>query len=344
MTVRFSEKLGSGLVRVLDRLSRPVNLRSNRMQRLQMLKGVANLASISLFAVAMFGLILVFLLLFLPPSVWIKLDSACRDAYWFPFNSKVERFERALKEKDELRIKELSRSFFNLAGDLQQRDFGEKSYVRVLELALSSTTPEVRLRAAATAVDLRPNDSLFWYHLGIERMRTGQGEGGIEALQAAFKLRPFSFQVASALIHAFEQSGDEKAILRTREEYTTAVSMVVGKRAALTVMYVRPNGEMIGELVRFDSCVLSRLTLRNDPTLQFRGIIFPPVDRLYLSLDAAAVADIEQLQRFKVNSDGGFVTEIAEDDPLTMSPGIFFKGNRPESVQLRFCMTVEKTA
>lgn len=341
MTARFKDRLGSGLIEVLDRISRPGrrNSGNSRKQRLNALEFVANEASSALLAVTVGGLVLVLALVLVPPPFWSKLDKVFRVAYWGLFTAQVYKFERALQEKDEIRIQERSRPFFDLADDLRLRDHGEARYVRALESALSSATPAVRLGAAETGVALRPNDSLFWYHLGIERLRAGQGGPGIEALQKSFRFRPYSRQAASALIRAFEQTGNKDAILRVRAEYASGVLMVAGKRVALHVMYARPDGGIEGKLLRFDACSPIRLALRDGSDLQLKAVYFPPIDGLRASVDALAVQAIERLQHFRAVPEGGFVSEITPGDAFMAAPGIFFKGSPPESsVQMEFCM------
>lgn len=333
--------VGSKLIDILDRVSRPVdrrNSRGSRKLRLKALEFASNLSLSALIALAGFGFVAIMGLIFVPPPFWGQLDSIFRTEYWTLFNAKIDRFELALRSKEEAQVQAGSHMFFGLAGDLQMRDYGEVRYLRALEAALSSSTPAVRLRAAETGVALRPNDSLFWFHLGIERLNAGKSASGIEALQKSFRLRPYSRQIAAALIRAFDQAQDSNAILRVRTEYASGVSSVAGKMAPLHVTYVRPDGGIVGELQRVDACGPVDLALRNEPELKLNAIYFPQVDGLRVSVDAVTMRAIERLQNFRTAPEGGFISEIPADAPFTTTPGIIFKGSPPSSsLQIKFC-------
>lgn len=333
--------IGSKLIDILDRISRPVggrNSRGSRKLRLKALEVVSNLSLSALIALAGCGLVAIVALIFVPPPFWRQLDTVFRSGYWSLFNEKVNRFELALRSKDESQVQASSHMFFGLVGDLQMRDYGEAHYVRALEAALSSRAPAVRLRAAETGVALRPNDSLFWFHLGIERLQAGETDSGIEALQKSFRLRPYSRQIAAALIRAFEQRQNNNAILRVRTEYASGVSSVAGKMAPLHVNYIRPDGGIVGELQRVDACGPMDLALRSEPELQLNAIYFPQVDGLRVSVDVVTMRAIERLQKFRAIPGGGFVSEIAANDPFTTTPGIIFKASpQASSLQIEFC-------
>lgn len=332
---------GSKLFGILDLVSRPDRGRcsgSNRKPRLEALEFAAKLSSRFLVAVTGFGFVVIAALIFVPPPFWHELDITLRDVYWRLFTEKVKQFELALQANDQTQIQATSRMFFGLTGDLRPRDYGESYFIHALESALFSTDAEVRLSAAEAGSSLRPNDSLFLYHLGIERLRAGETGAGIEALKRSFQLRPHSRQAASALIRALEQTQDNSAILRVRSEYTSGVSSVVGKMTPLHVIYNRSDGAIVGELQRFDACRPIDLPLRGGPNLRLNAVYFPQVDRLRVSVDAVTTEAIERLQNFRTAPGGGLISEIAVGDAFMTTPGIIFKGNpQAFSLQMEFC-------
>ncbi len=335
--------LGSKLIGILDRVSRPdsgLSRSSSRKPRLKAIELVANLLSSTLIAVTGCGFVAFTALIFVPPPFWSQLDTAFQTGYWSLFTEKVNRFEFALREKNEAQVQENSHMFFGLAGNLRPRDHGEAHYVRALEAALLSTTQAVRLKASETGIALRPNDSLFWYHLGIERLQAGLTGPGIEALQNAFRLRPYSRQTATALIRALESIRNDEAILRVRAEYVSGVSSVVGKMMPLHVVYSRSDGSIEGELQRFDACGPVSLALRSGSDLKLSAIYFPQVDGLRVSVDAVTMRAIERLQNFMATSSGELVSEIAANEPFMTTPGIIFMGSpQASSIQIEFCVT-----
>jgi hypothetical protein len=336
--VPFRVNIFYRLVIFFDKISRPVRVNNNRALRVLFIKDIFKYLSITFFSISFIGLLLALSLLILPPPVWNKFDTILRDIYWQSNSAKIDKFRYLLKN-DVLKAQEFSDSFFNLASDLQQYDYKESHYIDTLELALSSGSPKIRLRAAETGTVLRPNDSLFWFHLGTELLHKGQIEDGIKALQTAFRLRPFSSKVAKALIEALERIGNNDEKLKTKKDYINAVSMVVGNKASLTFMYVLPNGNPFGELRRIDSCVTYVFFQNADPNLRLEGIVFPPIDGLNVYIDK--ITKIKSFNGFAKISDNKFISEIKASEPFSSSPVIYFNNNsnnNTESLKLYFCL------
>lgn len=342
MTARFSGRgLGAALIGILDRISRPHNRRGSRVdrkKRLGAIEFIANELSTALFFLAAGGLALIMALVLVPSSAWDSFDEAVRTAYWRPFFAKIERFERALQGRDESRIETEARSFFELAREVRPRDHGEAGYLRALERALSAAPPAIRLRAAEVGVGVSPNDSFFWYRLGVERWTAGQVVPGTEALQKAFQLRPYSHQVFVALVRALEQTGNEDAIRRVRAEYVSGVESAAGKRAAVQVRYLQPDGVRKVDLLRLDACSPVRLALQDSGGALLKGILFPPVDGLHVSVNQEKSLIINKVQYFRAKPAGGFVSTIEPGDPFMATPALSVEGGSEESMQIEFCV------
>lgn len=343
MTARFNGRgPAAGLIGILDRISRPRSRNDeqpdHRRKRLAALEFVANELSLALFYAVAGGLVLIMALVLLPSSFWDGLDDALRTAYWRPFHSRIGSFQTVLQGGDKTKIEAEARLFFDLARDLRPRDHGEADYVRMLELAVSAGPPAVRLRAAELGVSLRPNDSFFWYRLGMERMQARPVVQGIEALQKAFRLRPYSRQIAAALISAFEQTGDEDAVRRVRTEYVSGIEAAAGKRAPIQLRYMQPDGVARIDLLRLDACSPVRLHLRDVNGAVLKDILFPPVDGLQVSVKQEKSFIFNKLSNFRAGPAGGFVSTIEPGDKFMATPALSVGGNPEGFMQMEFCL------
>jgi hypothetical protein len=101
------------------------------------------------------------------------------------------------------------------------------------------------------------------------------------------------------------------------------------------LLFIAADGTTKGVLMRFDACRPLQLDLAEAPG-RLRSIVFPSIDGLHVSVSSRAKAKLDHVANFKAEPDGGFISQIAANDPFSAAPVLTYD-EFPDGATIEIC-------
>lgn len=324
------------LIRMLDRISRPISRRNQRRrERLHAIVLAQTLALSLLAAISLCGMI-TFGLLTLAPQALTNAEKLWRWVHWLPLQSSIANLDSTIASGDERAAIRAADDLFGYgASNVKVLDHGYEQFLQALTRAMRSPFASLRRKAAEASIAHHDYDSLAWLTLAGEKTASGDKQGAEGAYLKALAMRPYWPHAREGLRRLYDEAGrapDAEAVLRAASRATFSL---MGAGVPVHIVLETPNGGTTTRLQWLDNCHPHVIRMEIPPRTRNGYLVVPGADGIAIGLhrleSIPAAGDPSQpwliigTSHLDQTSPKRFITRISPDTPEDTAPSISFQ-------------------